>query len=1645
MASSFSFQIINEFPEVVYIPFKLLQGQGVAYTYTDPNKPDGVYIPMGDILNIVVNSDGSLNIRGYNFSVESVESQPIPFASGSVIPVVTPLGLGSIGIPDWNVTLTSGGSVTLGIDNFLCQDWDTKIYPDIETKLWGATDQESLSSLMRYAEVSLAASQSSGGIEITGSLTYAPLSTLDTSGNLSVTLPMHADLYVIARAGTAPAFVAFSASTQDLLGTKPPSPTFNPGAVLLAVDQVSNEVVAAFGIGLNLASGRNGQVVLRTYTATTESQQLFDPRLSINDLVTTGTAPGFLAPSSTLPTISPLNQNTATNGNNRLLAYEYADYEGTVWPASPNTSGVFAFSSEDASAASAAKSYRLIVDYAGGAQGFAKVDKKVEVFNQLPLPVYVYTVNNDGTEVLLNSLAAGQRYIESLYIGQLIVVRLAKLGKVVQEFYTRPDTPSVVLSYESLWTTPAPGAKTVASLDVTFTGATSTYLGIFSGNLGPFAKAPIVACPNTTSNGSGSFTVTNVAEGTLLCLCADSGYKMPIAYAWVNGDGTVETILTYRNSARANNVLYEGEVAIYSEADYQGTCLVLSSHLNVSEMDNQSTDGFSQYSWNSNMVDIPASIGSIQIGPNTEFYVGADTTFNVTANNDDIYTSSQSPFTPGGIGNGNIVIARVDTPTNAKVRIYNSLSEDYTDPSPGKAAATGKAPLTKGSYYRTTLVVDSGVLLATKAKGDFEFTISTDAAGGASFLVNDKDSESVAQSDTITLQPNAGGRLVLVQNAVRNNSTQESAEFNALTPAPNGSNSSFLGSKDPADTTVTIADVSTDYTASLKQLVVSDNSAFNSKGGTAQFILSDGTKQPFAYAGTSTGNVLTGVASCPSTATSAYLHVDKGQLWAPTILVRHNGIDPITQEPLMPDDAWITVYPDSDVHTKMTSKLGTATSPTTDALKNATKTEVTYGTSGGKLKATKSSPINIVPDTIRTLSTGSNDLCADAQKALMSTVATVKSGSHESASGVQSHVHYEGDAMPDSAWMFGQQHFLSGETPTGFSSAGTYYQSLDSANLTALTSYYKNNCTEFWWDGTSAGCWHSFTHAVSHAFNVVVQGVEDAAEWVAHAAETVWDDVKKAVVVSIHWIENEAKKVAHFVVDTVEKIAAVCKAIFTAIKTAIEDIIKFLEYFFEFDDMWHTAEVFKDTFNNFMSPKPTAGGLVQMMNTAKGGVTNFFDQAKKNVDSDIQSIFHNSPNAPGAATLPTGNPMLEALEWILNKVFSWLDSSSDDPAVTITKDITKLTTDISTNFGAAFGELSPATLGATAVEAMAKGISGGWEAALAPIGTWLENIINDVITGVEDLVLDLITLAEACLEAIVDMLQQSVFEGSSFLGKLIQMVLSWAGGSNALTWENLMALVLGVPYTIGYKLANDGKAPYGSSPSALSLPEVTAVSVPAVGQSFVGNSGEIEMVSLLLPIKEVLQAAMTFSMLEEYSNAATTGPSKLGIGLTAATSFGNMALFAWHVQNPDYASGDFSSDGATKAPICNVVSQIALISESLVSTFNLLCMSAAKSDPAFSTEWRGVNLGCQATYGALGTAAGIYLLKEAPDYNWEYYTANLCNNVASMSLMAALAIKAGVIAPAVVATGITGIRAVSAGFYLASFWVAQKNVDDGKN
>jgi len=117
----------------------------------------------------------------------------------------------------------------------------------------------------------------------------------------------------------------------------------------------------------------------------------------------------------------------------------------------------------------------------------------------------------------------------------------------------------------------------------------------------------------------------------------------------------------------------------------------------------------------------------------------------------------------------------------------------------------------------------------------------------------------------------------------------------------------------------------------------------------------------------------------------------------------------------------------------------------------------------------------------------------------------------------------------------------------------------------------------------------------------------------------------------------------------------------------------------------------------------------------------------------------------------------------------------------------------------------------------------------------------------------------------------------------------------------------------------------------------------------------------------------------------------------------------------------------------------------LVSTFNLLCMSAAKSDPEFSTGWRSVNLGCQAAYGALGTAAGIFLLKEAPDYNWEYYTANLCNNVASMSLVAALGIKAGVIAPAVVAGAISGIRGVSAGFYLASFWVAQKNVDDGRN
>ena len=92
--------------------------------------------------------------------------------------------------------------------------------------------------------------------------------------------------------------------------------------------------------------------------------------------------------------------------------------------------------------------------------------------------------------------------------------------------------------------------------------------------------------------------------------------------------------------------------------------------------------------------------------------------------------------------------------------------------------------------------------------------------------------------------------------------------------------------------------------------------------------------------------------------------------------------------------------------------------------------------------------------------------------------------------------------------------------------------------------------------------------SVHSAWGDFVRWLESMSEYVVHFFED-------AVTKVWHFVVEIAGKIFRFVLDAVVKIAGALQAVFQWIKTAIDDVIKFLSFLFAWDDIVRTKDVFK--------------------------------------------------------------------------------------------------------------------------------------------------------------------------------------------------------------------------------------------------------------------------------------------------------------------------------------------------------------------------------------------------------------------------------------------------------------------------------------
>lgn len=92
----------------------------------------------------------------------------------------------------------------------------------------------------------------------------------------------------------------------------------------------------------------------------------------------------------------------------------------------------------------------------------------------------------------------------------------------------------------------------------------------------------------------------------------------------------------------------------------------------------------------------------------------------------------------------------------------------------------------------------------------------------------------------------------------------------------------------------------------------------------------------------------------------------------------------------------------------------------------------------------------------------------------------------------------------------------------------------------------------------------------------IVMEIGDLFRWLESGIEHVVEIVKNELTGFWHFIVKIADKVYQGVLDCVEAIAGAAKWIFNAIKTGIEDLIKFLSFLFDWEDITRTKNVIKN-------------------------------------------------------------------------------------------------------------------------------------------------------------------------------------------------------------------------------------------------------------------------------------------------------------------------------------------------------------------------------------------------------------------------------------------------------------------------------------
>ncbi|KAK4460579.1 hypothetical protein QBC42DRAFT_332263, partial [Cladorrhinum samala] len=308
----------------------------------------------------------------------------------------------------------------------------------------------------------------------------------------------------------------------------------------------------------------------------------------------------------------------------------------------------------------------------------------------------------------------------------------------------------------------------------------------------------------------------------------------------------------------------------------------------------------------------------------------------------------------------------------------------------------------------------------------------------------------------------------------------------------------------------------------------------------------------------------------------------------------------------------------------------------------------------------------------------------------------------------------------------------------------------------------------------------------------------DLYRWLKSGVEAAVSVVKDTISDMWHFIAIIGGQIYRAALDTVDAVIGAVEWVFNAVKTAIEDVVRFVEFLFEWDDIRRTKDVMHNVVKLYLQNQ------VDSLPAAKLAFNNQIAAAEQAINtwagiSDWPSLIGDPASKPcaGTASNPTKGqtPGSRLLTSHFQNNASNLTITGDQPTIN----------------GAAAHDPVDILVRAVASEAKA---STAVQQLMEELATKMDSMsVGDALNAVAAILADgVLSSAQVVVDALLDVLVQLASSTISLMDTKIHIPVI-SDILNALdvtdiSFLDLFIWIAAVAYTVVYKTANQGKAPF---------------------------------------------------------------------------------------------------------------------------------------------------------------------------------------------------------------------------------------------